>query len=259
MPLSGAARASPRRASMSEGAFGTTAGAIMKGSGTCGACSATVPPSSCPRKRASSNRRRLRVGTVVAKPNGPCLLDRPLARAMTTEIVARPRLFLRQQIPYLLEQHLLARRRRGFRLLMEAQPVHALHGEEDHPGNEEKIDARGDEIAPGEHRALLLGVGERGGGHGFRQREKIVGEIKAADRPDHRHDNVADEGSDDRAERRHDDDADGEIDDASLERKGLEFLEHGSLLKAALPPPYPPPQAGEGKGEGIRAAARDFD
>src|ERR1043166_1268231 len=62
-----------------------------------------------------------------------------------------------QQIPYLLEQHLLARRRRGFRFLAQAQPVHALDGEEDHPGNEEKIDAHGDEIAPGEHRALLLG------------------------------------------------------------------------------------------------------
>src|ERR1043166_6524314 len=139
----------------------------------------------------------------------------------------------RQQIAYLLEQHFLARRRRGLGFLVQAQPVHALDGEEQHAGDEDKINADGDEAAPGEHRALLLGVGERGGGHRFFQRQEVVGKIESADeRPDQRHDHVADERIDDLAEGGADDDADGEIDDASLERETLEFLEHGILLPA---------------------------
>src|SRR5262249_3805169 len=157
-------------------------------------------------------------------------------RTLAIQLFATRRLLLCQNIPYLFEQHLLARRRRRLHLLVPAQPVHALDGEEYHPGDNDKIDAHRDEIAPGEHRALFLGVGERGGGYRLRQRQKVIGKIEAADRSDHRHDNVADERSDDGAERRPDDDANGEIDDASLERKGLELLEHGSLLAAATRP-----------------------
>src|ERR1043166_4849937 len=143
--------------------------------------------------------------------------------------VTSGRLF-RKNVADFLQQHFLARRLGGFCRLfgfLRDQLVEAAHDHEQHPGDDHEIDEDGDEVAPREHRALFLGVGQRRRRHALRQRDEIVREIEAAGhRADDRHEDVADHRLDDLAEGRADDHADRKIDHVAAHREFLEFLEH---------------------------------
>src|SRR5262245_47845594 len=67
-------------------------------------------------------------------------------------VVAPPRLFPRQEIADLGEQHLLARRGRRWLLhLFVLEAIDSLDDQEQCPGDDQETDADRDEIAPGEH------------------------------------------------------------------------------------------------------------
>src|SRR5215216_463292 len=112
------------------------------------------------------------------------------------------------------------------------QPVDQFDYQKQGPGDDQKIDADGNKAAPGEDCALLLGFGQRVGGHRRRETDEMVGKVEPArDGADRRHENVAHQRLDDLAECSADDDADGQVDHVAFEGEFLEFLEHRFLLR----------------------------
>ncbi|CDX16593.1 hypothetical protein MPLB_1610003 [Mesorhizobium sp. ORS 3324] len=157
-------------------------------------------------------------------------------------------LFLGEQVADFGKQRDVGRRRRGggsglLALQLLAQIVHGLDHEEDNEGKDQKIQRHGDEIAIGEHGALLSRVGQVCGGDIVRQTNEVVGKVDASKRADERHDDVVDQRIDDFGEGSADDDADGQVHHIALGNEFLKFFQHSTLLAmvAVLPPPSPAP------------------
>src|ERR1041385_2558411 len=86
---------------------------------------------------------------------------------------------LLQEIADLGEQFFLTARLRR-RLMLALQRVDGPDGQKQHESDDEEVERYGEEIAPRQHRALLLRIGKVRGGDGFRQRRKIVRKIQTA-------------------------------------------------------------------------------
>src|SRR4051812_5401875 len=62
----------------------------------------------------------------------------------------------------------------GLRGLLVLDPVHDANDEEQNEGDDDEVQRQGQKIAPGQYGALLLGVGQITGRHGFGQAGEVV-------------------------------------------------------------------------------------